>query len=343
MGSEIGRFVGAREALVALASGEYKQEVLETALGFCGEDQLQLFALAREARDRCFPAKRVEVRSVIEVSNVCRQGCRYCNMGRNRNRELYTIEKELLLGLVDHMYSQGRRVLLLQSGENPAESFISHCCACIQEIKGRCPDMTLILCLGNLSHNDYVRLRDAGAERYILKFETSNTVLYRKMKPYDTLENRMACLEDLLEVGFKVGTGNIAGLPGQAVEDIVNDLYLAHKYPLAMSSCTVFIPAEDSEFKDEPIGDVDLTLNTMALLRIMNPDRLMPTTSSLEKARTDGQFLGLMAGANTVTIHDGTPPELEKLFPIYSVKRVRPDCDHMKDIVHRAGMKMEMD
>ena len=76
----------------------------------------------------------------------------------------------------------------------------------------------------------------------------------------------------------------------------------------------------------------------MALLRIMNPHRLMPTTSSLEKMMPDGQYLGLMAGANTVTIHDGTPKELHDLFPIYSAKRIRPQLEHFMDIVRRAGL-----
>ena len=105
-----------------------------------------------------------------------------------------------------------------------------------------------------------------------------------------------------------------------------------------MNSTTIFVPAENTEYANEPAGNPVLTLNMMALLRIMNPHRLMPTTSSLEKMMKDGQYLGLMAGANTVTIHDGTPEEFHKFFPIYSAKRVRPQIDHFRDIVQRAGM-----
>ena len=86
------------------------------------------------------------------------------------------------------------------------------------------------------------------------------------------------------------------------------------------------------------MGSLDLTLNLMALMRVMYPHRLMPTTSSLEKPRPDGQYLGLMAGANTVTCHDGTPAELKRLFPIYSTKRCSPAGDHLAQIVERAGL-----
>ena len=142
----------------------------------------------------------------------------------------------------------------------------------------------------------------------------------------------------LFRSGFRVGSGNIVGLPGQTLDDLLNDLNLAHELPLAMNSTTIFVPAENSDFANEPAGDPSRTLNMMALLRIMNPHRLMPTTSSLEKMMVDGQYLGLMAGANTVTIHDGTPEELQRHFPIYSAKRIRPQMDHFRDILLRAGM-----
>jgi biotin synthase len=229
---------------------------------------------------------------------------------------------------------------LLQSGENPAQPFVDFVAECIDELKTRHPDLTLILCMGNLSMEQYRQLRQAGADRYVLKFETSNAKHYERLKPYDTFRKRMDCLENLIAVGFAVGTGNITGLPGQAMDDLVNDLLLTTRYPLRMVSSTVFIPAEDSELKDEPIGDVDLTLNVMALLRVLNPDRWMPATSSLDKARQGGQLMGHMAGANPVTIHDGTPDDLKALFPIYSMKRTTPNLAHMQEIVAKAGLVM---
>lgn len=111
-----------------------------------------------------------------------------------------------------------------------------------------------------------------------------------------------------------------------------------HKINLSMNSSTVFIPAEGSNYRNCPQGNIDYTLNTMALMRIMNPHRLMPTTSSLEKIVKGGQLMGLMAGANTVTIHDGTPAQLKKLFPIYSLERIAPVKKHFEIIVEQANL-----
>jgi biotin synthase len=331
---------GASSVLAALRDGQLEHEILEAALPLRGQDQEALFELARETRDASFPDRQVEARSVIEISNVCQGGCRYCNMGPNWEGPRYTIAPPDFLELAEHIYGEGRRVLLIQSGENRDSSFIELVCRCVKGLKARHDDLVLILCLGSLRREQYARLRDAGAERYVLKFETSNPALYAEIKPFETLESRLACLETLLSVGFAVGTGNIVGLPGQTPADLAGDVLLTRKLPLAMASSSVFIPNEGSDYRDAPAGDLDLTLNTMALMRIANPDILMPTTSSLEKAGRGGQYRGLMAGANTVTIHDGTPERLRGLFPIYSVNRFAPTAEHFAGIVRKAGMNL---
>ncbi len=326
------------ELLSCLEANDFSDEVLRSALVLEGDEQQSLFALARARRHECFPDDQAQVRSVVEVSNVCRQKCLYCAIGRTSQERNYTLDAKTMTMLIDHLYEMGRRTVLLQSGENLDERFVTDVVTAVTDVKKRRSDLRLILCMGDLSETDYKRLFDAGATDYILKFEASRESLFSACKPRDSLPNRLACIRALHKIGYRVGSGNIVGLPGQTMEDLVSDLKLAHELPLAMNSTTIFVPAENTEYANEPAGNPVLTLNMMALLRIMNPHRLMPTTSSLEKMMHDGQYLGLMAGANTVTIHDGTPEEFHKFFPIYSAKRVRPQLDHFKEIVKRAGM-----
>ncbi|MBR4653947.1 MAG: radical SAM protein [Kiritimatiellae bacterium] len=327
-----------RDLISRLEACEWADDALRAALELKGEAQQALFALARRRRQMHFPDNKAQARSVIEISNVCHQQCRYCAIGRTSQERNYTLDAPTMVKLVDYLYGKGRRTVLLQSGENLDERFIDAVVEAVTDVCRRHGDLRLILCLGDLSEEDYARLRNAGATDYILKFEASRADLFAYCKPKDSLQNRLACIMSLAKVGFRVGSGNIVGLPGQTLDDLVGDLKLAHELPLAMNSTTIFVPAENTEFAAEPPGDPVRTLNMMALLRIMNPHRLMPTTSSLQKMMPDGQYLGLMAGANTVTVHDGTPEELQRFFPIYSAKRVRPQLDHFKDILRRAGM-----
>jgi biotin synthase len=324
----------------SLRTGNNDRELLYQALLCRDEEQAQLFALAREKRSSAFPKEEVEVRSVIELSNVCQQSCNYCSMAKESDLKRYVIRQDALKELVLHLYERGRRVMLLQSGENSSDKFVEYAAKCVQGIKELDSSIETILCLGNLSPAQYRLLKGVGADRYILKFESSNPALYSEWKPSDTLPERLACLQDLVDAGFKVGSGSMVGLPGQNLDDIVEDILTIGKYNLSMMSCTVFIPGEKCNYHDQPMGDLETALNTMALMRILNPHCLMPTTSCLEKAGRDGQFRGLMAGANTVTIHDGTPEKFRELFPIYSTDRCTPDISHMEHAVMKANLKM---
>lgn len=327
--------------VAALRQEDYSDEVLYNALQLKDEEQMEMFQLAQQRRLEHFPDNRVQARSVIEISNVCRQKCRYCAIGGKDQTKNYTLSAEQIEMLVDYLYNKGRRVVLLQSGENLNEAFINDTILAISHVKSKYNDLRIILCMGDLSKEQYQSLYDAGASDYILKFETSNEKHFAFCKPNDTFEHRLSCIKNLCEIGYRVGSGNIVGLPAQTLEDIVGDLKLVHELPLGMNSSTIFIPAENSAFAHEPAGNPIHTLNMMALMRIMNPHRLMPTTSSLEKMIPDGQYLGLLAGGNTVTIHDGTPEELQQYFPIYSSKRIRPQIDHFRDILGRANMKAD--
>lgn len=326
----------------SLRGEEYTDAVLSEALTLNREAQRQLFSLASEIRHRNFPDDKVQVRSVIEVSNVCGQRCKYCAIGGRDQRFNYTLDCATIVSIIDYLWAKGRRNILLQSGENGNDKFVGEVASAVATVKERYKDLRIILCMGDLSRVQYRMLYQAGASDYILKFETSNPILFSYCKPNDTMENRLECIYQLKEEGFRVGSGNIVGLPNQTIGDIVSDLRLIHELPLSMNSATIFIPAENSAFAAEPAGNPVWTLNMMALMRIMNPDRLMPTTSSLEKMIEDGQYLGLLAGANTVTVHDGTPDELQQYFPIYSAKRVRPQEAHFAEILMRAHLNAEI-
>lgn len=325
--------------LAGLAKGEFTEKNLAAALRFRGTPQKELFALARWARSNRFASQKVEARSVIEVSNICRQRCRYCNIHGLPGGKKYLLDRDQLLQIAGHLYGKKRRVLLLQSGENSSRAYIEMLAGCVREMKRSFDGLTIILSLGSLGPAQYRQLRRAGADRYILKFETSNPALYRRVKPGDSLRARLDCIDTLVKLGFGVGSGNIIGLPGQTPGDIIGDLRLVGRLGLTMASASVFIPGKGSVYFDRPMGDLGLTLNYMALLRILYPHLLIPTTSALERTGKNGQYLGLMAGANSVAVHDGTPRAIKRRFPIYSPDRFTPDEKHIRAIVARAGLR----
>ena len=147
----------------SLSAGDFSTAVLREALTAGGETQQAMFSLARARRHEHFPDDQVQVRSVIEISNVCRQQCLYCAIGGKSQRKNYTLDGKTIVALVDYLYEKGRRTVLLQSGENPERSFVDDVAAAVGEIHRRHADLRIILCMGDLPEADYQMLHDAGA------------------------------------------------------------------------------------------------------------------------------------------------------------------------------------
>ncbi len=213
---------------------------------------------------------------------------------------------------------------MVQGGENNGDAFFGRLYNLLTHAKNEYPDLVFMCSFGNLSEDKYRRLKEIGIERYLLKFETSDSRLYAQIKPSDTLRNRLTHIYALKRLGFSVSSGNITCLPGQTLESLADDLLLLKRLDLPMGSTSIFIPNDRSNYARSPAGDIDVALNFTAILRIMNPAMLIPSTSSLELVARGGQYLGLMAGANTITLHDGTPREGENKYIIYATARHKP-------------------
>lgn len=307
-----------------------KRDIL-IALGSRDKDQVDLFRYARKMRDKVH-GRQVEVRSVIEYSNICRQACCYCGMNAVSPVHRYILSDAQVLRCVDRLYRAGRRVIMFQTGEFDARPYLKKLLRLLAAVKKEHRDLTLIGSFGSLAVDEYKKMRDIGVERYILKFETSDAKLYKRIKPSDSLANRLSRIHSLKKLGFHVSSGNITGLPGQSLGSVADDLLLLKQLDIPMGSTSVFIPNDFSDYISYPAGDINLALNFTAVLRILCPAMLIPTTSSLELVEKNGQYLGFRAGANVATLHDGTPKSHRRNFIIYKKDRYEPTTRLLKII-----------
>jgi biotin synthase len=258
-------------------------------------------------------------------------------MNKHSGLKRYILGDDEFLNRIEKLYKSGRRIIMIQSGEIDTEKFFCELYKLLQCARNQYPDVTLMCSFGNLSEDKYKKLRDIGIDRYLLKFETSNPRLYKKIKPSDTLRNRLAHIRRLKKLGFHVSSGNITGLPGQTLQSLAEDILLLKELDLPMGSTSVFIPNNMSNYANYPSGDVRLALNFTAILRIVCPTMVIPATSSLELVIKNGQYLGLMSGANAVTLHDGTPHDEENKYVIYKKDRYKPK-DVLFGVVKKAGL-----
>jgi biotin synthase len=302
-----------------------------------GSAQADLFAEARHTRERIW-GPRVILRGVIEVTNVCRVDCDYCPMRRSnlKQTDRFDGDEDAILSAVDEIQSHGIDIVFLQGGETPHSSDVV--AGVIPKVRERYDDkVELLLCLGDLPDDHYQRFAEAGATSYILKHETSDPELHRKMRGRD-LEVRLDRLRSLLRLGYRVGTGTIVGLPGQPFESLADDILLAHELGAHMMSASPFIPAESTPLAGAPLGDLDTTLNAIAIMRIMNPEWLIPSVSAMNTLAPDGQFQGLMAGANVLTANFTTPRD-QRRYTIYGKSRHVARLASLEQILTQAKLE----
>jgi len=298
-----------------------------------GAEQQELFERAREVRNAA-QGDKVNIRGVIELSNSCGENCLYCAMRRdNHLLNRYTLDEETILSVADQIIDTGISTVFLQSGESVKCGHLLE--SVIPKIyqKYHCG---ILLCAGKKDIETYRRYKEAGADGYILKFEAANPVLYESSTGANH-EERLSCIRNIRSAGMKLGTGNIAGLPNQTVGDIVDDIFLAAELLPDFVSVSPFIPNNGTPYEKASKGDIDLTLNIMAIWRIVFPNALIPTVSALEYIHPDGQAAGLNAGANVITVNF-TPKENRDKYAIYAKDRFVVNIDHAYKTAKQAGM-----
>ncbi|MDB6021472.1 MAG: Radical domain protein [Pedosphaera sp.] len=284
-----------------------------------GPAQEALHARAANAAYDNF-GRRVFLRAVVEVSNFCRENCSYCGMRRdNRGLARFRARHDELAELLIHHRPVSITDVNIQAGEDPVvvrEVVIP----LIKTLRQETP-LGISVCLGSLDPKLYAELKNAGASIYIIKFEIGDPTLYETMIAPGTWPERLAQIRHLAATGWRVSSGFISGLPGQTDKQLLANFALARELPLDGCSVSPFIPGDETPLAKAPVGDIDLTLNCMAALRLMRPHWVIPAVSALNIAEPGaGYRRGLRTGANLVTINL-TPADVRGDYLLYKRDR----------------------
>lgn len=284
-----------------------------------GEEAELLSKKADAVRQQIY-GKKVFLRGLIEFTNYCKNNCYYCGIQReNKEADRYRLTKEEILSCCQSGYELGFRTFVLQGGEDLYWTD-ERLCPLVEKIRKRYPNCAITLSVGERSRDSYKKLREAGADRYLLRHETADEVHYKKLHPDEmSLENRKQCLYWLKELGYQVGSGFMVGSPYQTPENLISDLRFLQELSPHMIGIGPFIPHQKTRFKDEPQGTLRMTLNLISILRAMFPYALLPATTSLGTIAPNGRELGLKAGANVV-MPNLSPVAYRKKYDLYDNK-----------------------
>ena len=305
-------------------------------------------SLLREEADKIRQenyGRDVYIRGLIEISNYCKNNCFYCGIrGENKNLTRYRLTKDDILSCCEQGYLLGFRTFVMQGGEDPyfTDDIMVDI---ISSIREKYSDCAITLSLGEKSKETYKKYFDAGANRYLLRHETATDEHYKKLHPHSmSLENRKKCLFDLKEIGFQTGSGFMVGSPYQTIDNIISDLRFLQELEPDMIGIGPYITHKDTPFKDFESGNLYLTLRLVAILRLMFPYALIPSTTALGTIHPQGRQMGLKSGANVV-MPNLSPRNVRKLYALYKDKiatdeEAAESVEKLKKTVKEAGYEV---
>jgi biotin synthase len=312
------------------------REALEHWLRETDESKLEaLWSAADETRRRSV-GDAVHLRGLVEISNYCVRGCTYCGIrAANRGVQRYRVSADVVLDCARKAVAFGYGTLVMQSGEDYGieRDWMARV---IRRIRSETTISAITLSLGERPDEDLAAWREAGADRYLLRFETSGEALYRHIHPDlpGKVSDRMAILRRLQELGYEAGTGIMVGIPGQTHASIADDIDLFRGMDMDMIGLGPYLPhpatplgaeferrAAEGDWPPDQAPNTELmTCKVLALTRLARPDANLPATTALSLInRQGGRVHALERGANVV-MPNLTPIEERKRYEIYPEK-----------------------
>lgn len=275
--------------------------------------------IAREITDKIFEHK-IYLRALIEISNICKNNCFYCGIRCGNNKvSRYRMTEQEILESCRSGYNAGYRTFVLQGGEDNAFSD-DVLCRIISEIRQGFPKCAITISLGERSYASYKKIKEAGADRYLLRHETASDAHYSKLHPPEmSLKNRFECLSSLKSLGFQTGCGMMVGSPYQTNDNLADDMLFMQKFKPHMIGMGPFIPAANTPFESESAGSLSKTIFLLSLCRIMLPNVLLPATTALATLDPAGREKAIAAGANVV-MPNISPSANRKNYLLYDNK-----------------------
>ena len=316
----------------ALCASHLEREGLLAILA--ADSPAQMLTIQQTAEKVLFArcGKQVNLRGLIEFSNICVCDCYYCGIRKsNHSPERYTLSLDDILASAQWAAERGYGSVVLQSGERRDERFVEFVAEAVSAIKSRTKSARLpegvgvTLCVGEQSRAAYARFLEAGAHRYLLRIETSSPELFARLHPPgQSFENRLACLKTLRDLGFMVGSGVMIGLPGQSLDELVDDLLFFQAMDVDMIGMGPYIPHAEAVLPGyEPIAPAaerySLALRMVAAARLLLKDVNIASTTALQAIAADGREQGLRFGANVI-MPQVTPVQVRRDYTLYDGK-----------------------
>ena len=296
------------------------------------EDELKLEELWKKADTtrKEHVGNAVHLRGLIEASNYCVRSCKYCGLNVTNTVVIrYRMTSDEIFACATEATKYGYGTVVIQAGEDLGIK-ADWLADIVKKIKQNTP-LAVTLSMGERDQDELRSWRNAGADRYLLRFETSDMSLYRSIHPAknSNQHDRIEILKMLRNMGYEIGSGVMIGIPGQTFDTLADDIILFNELDLDMIGVGPFIAHPNTPLgknrtsvslaNQVPNTEI-MVYKVVALARLVCPKANIPSTTALATINTEsGREKGLMRGANVV-MPNVTPTKYRKLYEIYPGK-----------------------
>ncbi len=275
----------------------------------------------------------IHIRALLDFSNYCEENCAFCELREdNFSVNRYRLSADEIIEIAKKISNLGFKTIFLQSGEDSFydPDIIAYI---IYTIKQQ-TDLALTLNIGPRNFDDYRAWKLAGADRYFLKFYTSNSTLYSINHKKKNLFEKISHLKFLKRIGYQTGTGNIIGLPHQSIEDIADDILLCKELDVDMVSFAPFLPHPFTPYQNKKQADINLVLNTISIARILMKNVHIHAGNALDTLVKEGRFNAIKAGANIII------SDLTGFVPLKNYTKI-PSVENTLNYTQELSLKVE--
>lgn len=301
-----------------------------------------VMAQARETQKQA-GGNKLTASAMLGYDNICKNQCLYCGMrAGNSGVRRYRMSVEDILQTAQAAETLGLTRLFLVSGEDPKFPFED----ILRAVRGaKEKGLWVSLGAGEFSREQYVSLREAGLDEYVMKFEMADREVFNRLNPSTDFDRRMKCIEWIRESGMALASGNIVGYPGQTLEQVADDILLMKELEISWAPVIPYMPAAGTPLAAEGgRGSLLWNLKEISVLRLMMPHIHITAQQPGEDPKEgltspSGNQAALLAGADML-FADMLPAAMAKDFRVIDNRMLTQGPEHIRRMAAQAGMDM---
>lgn len=263
-----------------------------------GSECMELFSLANCVRSRL--GNRVDLCSIFNAKcGMCPEDCKFCAQSAHNDADVIPyplMDEEEILNMAQMMEEEGAaRFCIVTSGKEVESEDFDRVLSSLRRIRKETA-LSLCISIGMLTEEKAYALKKAGASRIHHNLETSKS-FFKNICTTHSYEEKIRTVEIAKEAGLEVCCGGIIGI-GESIRDRIELAFTLRELDIDSIPINILNPIAGTPLSGaKALAPIEV-LKTIAVFRLILPEKNIRVAGGREKNLRDLQCLCLLSGAN---------------------------------------------